>query len=158
MSEMDTMKTVQREYNKSRKLPLAQRFWIAVAIVISHQIVFDMINSVYPIHYHGWIKEMLITFVLLWASEFSYEFTDSKWVHTRRSNGKNLNMNLVHFLITWLPTKVLDVLGFKNQPTWIYIFTAMYCYGVVYHEWQVVDAVYHIALMVVFYNLRKWKK
>lgn len=158
MSEMATMKKVQREYNKSRKLPLAYRFWIAIAIVILHQIVFAVINNFYSIHYLGWIKETLTTMLLLWAAEFSYEFTDSKWVHTRRSNGAHLKMNLLHFLITWLPTKLLDLLGFKNQPTWIYIITGMYCYGVICHNWQLIDSIYHIALMVVFYQLRKMKK
>lgn len=127
-----------------------------ISIAITFAVALWAFSSLLGIKHLGLIEGIINNLVLVFVTEFSFEFHEKKLMV--RSNGEFYELDGVLKLITYPFALLFSAFGLRNQPIWAWLTACIYIYAMLFHNWQVFDSIVHLLIMYVLYKNRKENK
>ncbi len=127
-----------------------------VSIAITFAIGLWLFSWIFSIKHLGLIEGIINNLVLVFVTEFSFEFHEKKLMV--RSNGEFYELDGILKMVTYPFACICSLFGLKNQPIWAWLTACGYIYAMLFHNWQVFDSCAHLVLMYILYRNRKKNK
>ena len=127
-----------------------------VSIAITFAIGLWLFSWIIGIKHLGLIEGIINNLVLVFVTEFSFEFHEKKLMV--RSNGEFYELDGILKMVTYPFACICSLFGLKNQPIWAWLTACVYIYAMLFHNWQVFDSCAHLVLMYILYRNRKKNK